>query len=133
MIIPVERMKEIGLLMETEIRNPETQGETEILRQFAHLSVQEFLAMCGLLKKGPEKVRETVSTFSKSEQFNMALLFLYGLAFDIGSETVKSLAPTETMLEHKKALKDTLKYCIAVSETWIVFPRLRKTKYIIIE
>ena len=74
-------MSNIGLLMQTQILDPEN-NESQVQSQFAHLSIQEYLAMSGLLTESADRIKTSMSRFSKSEQYNMALLFLYGLAFD---------------------------------------------------
>ena len=68
--------------METQLEDIEKSGSTKTLTQFAHLSIQEFLAMSGILGETLEDVEKHVRKLSMSEQYNMALLFLYGLAFD---------------------------------------------------
>ena len=77
--------------METEIRNAEHPEETQVQSQFVHLSIQEFLAMGGLIEDRPERVKDTVLRFAQSGQFNMALLFLYGLMFDRTDETIQNI------------------------------------------
>ena len=77
--------------MQTEIKDPQNPDSVQVLSQFAHLSIQELLAMAGLLKQSSEHIEVTVKQLCSSEQFNMALLFLYGLAFNNTNETIQKL------------------------------------------
>ena len=69
-----------------------SENEPQVLSQFVHLSIQELLAMAGLLKESPNQVKQTLTQLTKSGQFNMALLFLYGLAFNSNNETVREIS-----------------------------------------
>ena len=106
-------MRRAGLLMQTEMPDPEQRKGNEVLSQFVHLSIQEFLAMAGLLKKDPVQIKEIVGRLSKSEQFNMSLLFLYGLAFNKENGTIKNISTavigtSETRKDIKKVLQDSV-------------------------
>ena len=90
--VTVHEMRKIGLLMDTDITVPGEQGGGKVLSQFVHLSIQEFLAMAGLLKESPDKVRELIQEFGRSEQFNMALLFLYGLVYNDDNDSIRRLS-----------------------------------------
>ena len=68
--------------MDTHIQDPKDPKQTRVLSQFVHLSIQEFLAMGGLWTKDDGRMKDVVTQLSGSQQFNMALLFLYGIAFD---------------------------------------------------
>ena len=75
-------IEKTGLLLTTSIQDPEDPEQTRVLSQFVHLSIQEYLAMLGLLTKEDDHFKNIVKQLSRSQQFNMALLFLYGIAFD---------------------------------------------------
>ena len=72
--------------------DPEGAGNAQVLSQSIHLSFQELLAMAGLLKETPEQVRRTLAELTKGEQFNMALLFLYRLAFSSDNVTIRIIS-----------------------------------------
>ena len=109
--------------MQTEIPDPENQHERQVLSQFVHLSIQEFLAMAGLLKQSLEQVRDVVGLLAKSEQFNMALLFLYGMAFN-ENETIKKISAEVCGSQvQKNDIKEVLLELVVVS----YFQSYRKT------
>ena len=87
-------MRRIGLLVETDIDDPDNPGRNDIFSQFVHLSIQEMLAMVGLLTQDQEKVQKALSRLCKSEQFNMALLFLYGVTFNQENAIIKKISTT---------------------------------------
>ena len=65
--------------------------------------------MAGLLNKKPDKVKKKLTQLTKSGQFNMALLFLYGLAFNSDSETVRVIsAAVGGQLPQRKELQQFL-------------------------
>ena len=111
-------MSNIGLLMQTQILDPEN-NESQVQSQFAHLSIQEYLAMSGLLTESADRIKSSMSRFSKSEQYNMALLFLYGLAFD---EERGSISEVQVTISHsaeqtekfQKVLLDSVTVSICV-------------------
>ena len=84
--ISESHIKGTGLLMNTHIKDPENPEQTRVLSQFVHLSIQEYLAMLGLLMctEDDDHVQKVLEQLSGSQQFNMALLFLYGIAFEEG-------------------------------------------------
>ena len=87
------KLRGSGLLMQTQVfTSGMSEKEPQVLSQFVHLNIQEFLAMAGLLKESPDQVRKTLTQLTKSEQVNMALLFLYGLAFNSDDETVRDIS-----------------------------------------
>ena len=79
-----------GLLVQTEIQDPEKEGSKRVLSQFIHLSIQEFLAMVGLLKLHPDKVQQVFSELCRADSFSMATVFIFGLAFN-EDKTVSSI------------------------------------------
>ena len=79
--------------METTFQDPDDKKNVISQSQFVHLSIQEYLAMVGLLQEGSERIGSLVKRLCKSGQFNMALLFLYGLAFDCDDPTMESMFP----------------------------------------
>ena len=82
-------------------------GDTTV--EFVHLSMQELLAMCELLKRDPDHVKKTLTTLCRSEQFNMALLFLYGLAFDDRNKTIQSLSEQVSLgNQHRQNVQSVL-------------------------
>ena len=96
--------------MQTRISDSEGAGNDQVLSQFIHLSIQEFMAVTG-------QVRRAVKDLSKSGQFNMALLFLYGLAFNTGNETIMALSmaisgSVDQWEEMKKVLCDSISVSI---------------------
>ena len=108
-------MRRSGLLMQTEIPDPENQHKRQVLSQFVHLSIQEFLAMAGLLTQSLEQVRDIVGQLAKSEQFNMALLFLYGMAFN-ENETIKKISAEVCGSQvQKNDIKEVLLELVVVS------------------
>ena len=68
--------------MDTHYEDPLEKGQTKVQSQFVHLSIQEFMAMMGLVNSEPDRIKSVVDRLSSSQQFNMALLFLYGIVFD---------------------------------------------------
>ena len=96
--------------MQTEVSSSGIAGkEPQFLSQFIHLSIQEFLAMAGLLRECPDKVKHTLTQLTGSGQFNMTLLFLYGLAFDSGNGTISKISNAiGGQLEQRKVLQDLL-------------------------
>ena len=116
-------MRRSGLLMQTEIPDPENQHKRQVLSQFVHLSIQEFLAMAGLLTQSLKQVRHIVGQLAKSEQFNMALLFLYGMAFN-ENETIKTISAEVCGSQvQKNDIKEVLLELVVVS----YFQSYRKT------
>ena len=103
--------------MQTQVSSAEpSKKEPEVLSQFLHLSIQEFLAMAGLLKETPDKVSQTLTQLTKSEQFNMALLFLYGLAFSSDSETIRGISDAVgRTFAQRKELQQLLLEAVGVS------------------
>ena len=98
-----------GLLMETETQNPENPVEKRVLTQFVHLSIQECLAMAGLLQEPHEKVKDTIRQLAGSQQYNMALLFVYGLAFDVDDGPISELASVmKGLSENRIQMKEVL-------------------------
>ena len=99
-------MRKVGLLMETHIRSPSDPKQETILSQFVHLSIQEFLAMAGLLHNDVATIQNSLRKLMKSDQFDMALLFLYGLALNGNDDTIKSVSTfeVETSLHEEKVL-----------------------------
>ena len=85
-------MREIGLLMDTQVPGGDTEGGCRTLSQFVHLSIQEFLAMIELLKANRKTIKEEVSRFSKSQQFDMTMTFLYGIAFNNEDRNIKYIS-----------------------------------------
>ena len=75
-------MRQTGLLMDTNYEDPHRPGQITVLSQFVHLSIQEFLAMIGVIKSKGDGIEMVIKQLCRSQQFNMALVFLYGLAFD---------------------------------------------------
>ena len=107
----------IGLLMQTEVANPDKPGETDVLSQFLHLSIQEFLAMAGLLKQDLSTLRDSMTWLVASEQFNMALLFIYGLAFNESNDAVRKISDAVTGKSEKpERVQDILKQVLMVSD-----------------
>ena len=92
----VPKLQNVGLLMETDVVSPDQPQDKKILWQFVHLSLQEFLAMAGLLNESPEKIApvltRTMTQLSRTGQYNMALLFLYGMAFDEGNSPITNIS-----------------------------------------
>ena len=78
--------------MQTKISDLEGAGDDQVLSQFTNVFIQDFLAMVGLLKQRPDQVRRTLNELTKSEQFNMAILFLYGLAFNSDEENISDIS-----------------------------------------
>ena len=109
-------MRKLGLLMETQIQDPTDPEEKKVLSQFVHLSIQEVLAMVGLMNKSIDEIKTVVKQFAKSQQFNMALLFLYGLVFDTSNEYSKKLFPSSVVESSlRKAIKPVLLDLLNVS------------------
>ena len=96
-------MRKVGLLMETDIQDPDDQTKIVTLSQFVHLSIQEFLAMAGLLKEDLEVLQNTLKRLCASEQLTMALLFLYGLAFNEENSVIKNISMAEDNPSAQKA------------------------------
>ena len=118
--ISVEGIAESGLLMQTRIPNPERPEEMQILNQFVHLSIQEFLAMQGLLQEHPGKVKKVLQQLSRTGQFNMALLFLFGLAFDKRKSSFRHMPDSSRKLPSaKKDLTKLLLDNIGVSSNFL--------------
>ena len=108
------KLRGSGLLMQTQASGI-SEEEPQVLSQFVHLSIQEFLAMAGLLKESPDQVRKTLKRLAKSEQFNMALLFLYGLAFNSNNETVREISTAVGgQLPQRKELQQLLLEAVGV-------------------
>ena len=108
--------------MQTEIPDPEETKENQVLSQFVHLTIQEFLAMVGLLKESPHQVSNTLREFSKTEQFNMALLFLYGFAFNTDNETIKAISSAVGGLsDQKEEIQKVLLQAVGVSSNIDVY------------
>ena len=113
----VHTARQSGIFLQTEVSGPNTSDQKQVLGEFVHLSIQEFMAMIGLLVQSPEEVREALKMLSSSGQFNMALLFLYGFAFDTGSEALKELCKAmgvqiEVGAELRSILKENIKVSI---------------------
>ena len=108
-------MIETGLLTSTCIEDPEQPGKTQTLNQFIHLSIQEFLAMLKLIPKDGKYLGKKLKKLSGSEQFNMALLFLYGLAFDDETRNILSSVMGEDLFGQKNAARDVLMKSVGVS------------------
>ena len=104
--------------MQTEIRNPERPESTQVQSQFIHLSVQEYLAMCGLIQESPERVREVVTRLCRSEQYNMSLLFLYGMVFDEDVGQIGNLPVFRSSIQ-KEEIQNALEELITVSITCV--------------
>ena len=72
--------------------------------------------MAGLLLQTPENIKEALSMLKTSGQFNMALLFLYGFAFDNKNESLKKLSiGIGGRLDVEKEVQDQLQHMICVS------------------
>ena len=107
--------------MQTEVPDPQAEGNVRVLSQFEHLSIQEFLAMAGLLLHSPEQVKKTLKQLSQSEQFGMAFLFLYGLAFNKQDGAVREIsgAIVRTSEEKLQEIIDVLKENAVVGITYV--------------
>ena len=108
-------MNETGSLMHTLIEDPENPGKFQTLKQFNHLSIQEFLAMLGLVSEKVKHLKASVKQLSISEQFNMALLFLYGLAFDDGIRSTLSSVVGRDMCGQETDARTVLMKSVRVS------------------
>ena len=82
--------------METDLPDPEEPNGSKVVSQFVHLSIQEFMAMSSLLTQDRQKIDEVLKERSKSGHFNMALLFLYGLAFNEENGPIKLISTNVT-------------------------------------
>ena len=87
----MEKVGNTGLLLQTEIPDPENQNENEVLSQFVHLSIQEFLAMVALLNREPTYASQVLTELFETDHFNMARLFVCGLAFSKDSNVVRKM------------------------------------------
>ena len=114
--ISVPNLTGFGLMVQTNVSSLGiSEKEHQVLSQFVHLSIQEFLAMAGLLKESPDQVRKTLTQLTKSGQFNMALLFLYGLAFNSNNETVREISTAVGgQLPQRKELQQILLEAVGV-------------------
>ena len=73
----VNDMRTTGLVMDTLTGDPKGSEQ-----QFVHPSIQDFLAMRGLLAEDDGNIKNVLKQLFSSQRFDTALLFLYGLAFD---------------------------------------------------
>ena len=109
-----------GLFLQTKVPDLGNGQKNKVLGEFIHLSIQEFLAMLGLLTQRPGSIKEALKTLKTSGQFNMALLFLYGFAFDNKDETLTKLCTNTGInrrLDDNKDVQEHLQRIICVSDT----------------
>ena len=103
--------------METDTSNPDSPDKSTVISQFVHLSIQEFLAMAMLLNETPQQVETTLKRLCKSGHFNMAFLFLYGLAFNDDYGPVRNITSAVSEdPEVREEVKDILLNGVKVSK-----------------
>ena len=78
--------------MQTELQNPRNPKQKQVLSQFVHLSIQEFLAMGRLMTLNVNTLEKSLKDLVESEQYNMALLFIYGMAFNSQHKEINILS-----------------------------------------
>ena len=83
----LESVKKGGIL---QIKEMKTGKRNCILAEFLHLTMQEILAVAHLLSK-PLPSKEIIKSVFSDNQFNMALMYMFGLQYDKCSDWIKDV------------------------------------------
>ena len=83
----LESVKKGGIL---QIKETKTGKRNGILAEFLHLTMQEILAVAHLLSK-PLPSKEVIRNLFSNNQFNMALMYMFGLQYDKYSGWIKDV------------------------------------------